>query len=317
MDRSLGVCLALRGVPGSGKTRFAEEYGKLFGVHYTELDSPAQVAKDFNSYLQYMCLVVINEAVWTNDKAIANRMKRLITDTWAHIEPKNVNAFDAQHYMRFIVITNEEQSVPKAIDDRRYVTIKVSDQHAKDRQYFRAIETEMNHGGRERLLYMLLHEVRIPEDFSYDSFPRTEENATQIVHGMEPHERYYYDVLCDGGFGEYLSFTFEEARAPALIQWSEQELMITKSDFYAGYRELCRITGVERRKQLSKVGLKKALERFFPPELTETSQRYPTGTSPTERVFIFPTLADCRAAFQRVSPDVTFEPQHLEEDCDV
>ena len=56
--RKSGTALAIRGLQGTGKTKFAEVFGSLFGSHYVVAADPRYITGHFNSHLS-ACLLLL------------------------------------------------------------------------------------------------------------------------------------------------------------------------------------------------------------------------------------------------------------------
>jgi hypothetical protein len=71
----LGVAPVLRGRMGSDKTKVGEVFGRIFPRLYFLVDDARYVTGHFNAHMA-TCLLL---AVWADDKAVARRLKGIIT----------------------------------------------------------------------------------------------------------------------------------------------------------------------------------------------------------------------------------------------
>ena len=140
----IGVSLVLKGKMGSGKTKVGEVIGSLFPQHYFLVDNPRYVTGNFNAHMATCLLLQSDEAVWAGDKAAEGRLKGLITSPIQQIEAKGVDPIRLPNYVRLIMTSNEDWSVPAGVDERRFCVLEVDQRCAKNHEYFREMDEELN-----------------------------------------------------------------------------------------------------------------------------------------------------------------------------
>ena len=70
---------------------------------------------------------------------------------------KGVDVQSSRNFARIIMSSNNEWIVPASVDQRRFVVIEASSARIQDSEYFRAIADEMDTGGREALMHVLVN----------------------------------------------------------------------------------------------------------------------------------------------------------------
>ena len=180
--------LSLRGDPGCGKGVFALGYGSLFGRHFLHATHRDHVTGRFNKHQAEACLIFVDEALYSQIKGDAQILKTLTTETTKLLEPKGIDAVQVDNYARLIFSTNDPHPIMIEYNDRRYVAIYVrthpawaglpDEQAAPIRKaYFQPILDQMNNGGREALLGLLLN--RDISKFNAEAIPATKERELQ------------------------------------------------------------------------------------------------------------------------------------------
>lgn len=151
-----GVSIVLRGGQGTGKGSFVSYFGKLFGQHFLQVNSPRHLLGNFNAYLSDVSILFADEAFWAGDRAAEGVLKGLVTEDMLMIEFKGRDAFPVKNNIRLIAVSNHGWVVPAGLDERRFAVFDVSEDRKRDSGYFSALAAEMNNGGPEALLSFLL-----------------------------------------------------------------------------------------------------------------------------------------------------------------
>lgn len=278
-----GVALVLRGRQGTGKGIFAKGFGSLFVPHFAHITNSHQLVGRFNALLKQAILVFADEAFWAGDKQAEGTLNALITEETHNIEPKGVDPFSVKNFMHLIVASNHEWVVPAASEARRWLVLDVSGAHLQDHDYFKAISEQMKNGGREALLYELLHYDG--RDVDLWTVPKTAALADQKVHSMTPVEKFWFNCLKAGSqLGERRT---RDGYHPD-CGWQET---VRAGALYDAYVASAQQAGVTRRAM--EMELADALKRMVP-EVTHGRVRVDGGQT---RGWTFPSLEKCRAAF--------------------
>tara|TARA_E500000305_G_scaffold48759_1_gene38094 strand:+ start:527 stop:2656 length:2130 start_codon:yes stop_codon:yes gene_type:complete len=275
MDRP-GTALAMTGKQGTGKGVFASEIGALLGTHYSHVTKAVQIGGRFNTVTQNALLIFGDEMPLAKKVQLMDAFKALITEDTNRIEPKGVNSFSVQNYLRLILATNEHHVIPASLDDRRFLVLQVSDAHQGDIEYFAAIAEEMENGGRAALLHYLL-------DYDYSEVnlrqvPQTEAMRDQKLMSLSPVTRFIYDRLMEG------------IQRPSEDEWAAE---VRTEDFYTAFCE-GRYTSRGQAQIGNSVFGKELVAVLQLP--TPAQRRTCYGTR--KKHYLFPDLETCREAFE-------------------
>jgi len=190
------VALVLRGPKGTGKGTFANLFGAIFGRHFMAVSHRSHVIGHFNSHLKHTALLFVDEGFWAGDQEGEGVLKMLRTEPNLPIEPKGFDVETCPNRLHVIIASNESWVVPARGMERRFCVLDVSDEHAKDYDYFAAIRAQMKDGGYGAMLHDLL-EADISH-FQVREAPSTEALIDQIVHSLKPFEAWWFGRLSEG-----------------------------------------------------------------------------------------------------------------------
>ena len=223
----------------------------------------------------------MDEGFWAGDKAAEGVIKGMITEDQILVEPKGKDAFAVKNHIRLIVASNNDWVVPAGLEERRFLVLDVSDKHMQDRPYFDEIFAQMNNGGREAMLYDLLH-----HDFSgvdLRSIPRTEALMDQIASSMSPVRKFWYERLNRG--------TLRESDS----EWMK---VIPTEQLYEGYLRFADKIG--GRHQLTPTEFGKEIRKLCPRVIKQKMQSGHHYDNGRKNHYVFPALDECRKAFEQL-----------------
>ncbi len=271
----LATALVLRGLQGTGKNRFVECFGRLFGPYFLTVTSLEHITGKFNSHLKYAYLLHANEALWGGSRKEIGALKAFITDPTIIIEGKGKDAIPIDNCRHLIVSSNEEWAVPLDLDDRRFFVLNISPHRKGDQPYFQALTDQMDKKGLSALLFDLLHEdldafdprKMPPNDFGFDIKMKTANSS----------EKFLFAALQDGRFNVGSMKTGE---------WGP----LSCENLYDNYRAWCQREGL-RQEASSDFG--KRLKKLLSIEKTHRS----VG-GVREWWYKLPSLEECRKRFQ-------------------
>lgn len=266
-----GVVLVLKGKQGTGKGMLVNNFGKIFGQHYKHIISPHLLTGRFNDHLKDCLLMFVDESFWAGDKQGEGPLKGMITESHFHVEAKHKQAFLIKNHTNFIFASNNSWVVPADTEERRFFCIDVSDTKIKNSKYFGEIQTQMDNGGREAMLYSLLH-LNIT-DFDFRNFPRREALLNQILHSWPSPKKFWFECLRNGSFGKQNYWPLEYPTA----------------DFYELFTTFSKVAGDRFLTQ----------DKMFGKQIRELCpgiERKQKGNG--ERYYRFPSLNDCRTALE-------------------
>jgi hypothetical protein len=300
------VAIVLRGTRGTGKSFFARTFGSLWGRHFMQVADPKFLVGSFNQHLRDCVVLFGDEAFYAGDRKHESVLKTLITEELLTVEAKYADAETAANYVHLIMASNEDWVVPAGFRERRFLVLDVGDEHAKDNQYFAAIQNQMDGGGREALLHLLLSWDL--SEFDVRDVPATRALAEQQVHSMTGLYAWWRSKLYDGA---------------VLDTDDDWERKVPCSTL--GYDLRSHMQGFSRDKfTLNRLDL--FLKKVLPGGLSRRRLREPMevrgldGTlvvSSRPRAYILPSLEDCRAHWNaHIEADVEWPETDREEDAD-
>jgi hypothetical protein len=190
------VALVMRSREGTGKGVAAKMFGTLFGAHFRHIVHAQHLTGHFNAHLQHCSALFADEAFFAGDRAHESILKALITEETLLIEPKGIDPFSVRNCIHLIMSSNADWVVPAGADARRYFVLNVSDAHMQDHKYFAAIVKQMDNGGREALLHLLLN--RDLSDFNVRAVPQTKALAEQKAHSRRGIDRLVETIAHEG-----------------------------------------------------------------------------------------------------------------------
>jgi hypothetical protein len=201
------VAIVVRGEKGTGKSKFAEVFGALFGRHFIPLSNPAHLVGSFNIHLRDAVVVFADEAFFAGDKRHTNVLKHLITGPEMAVTPKGVDTGFSANFVHLIMASNESHVIPASGNERRFLMLEVGNQNMEDFEFFSALDKQMDNGGFEGLLHMLM--TRDISNFLVQKVPRTAALHQQKLHGLNPTQQWWIQVLENGAVGDDSSWQSE------------------------------------------------------------------------------------------------------------
>lgn len=148
--------IVIHGPQGTGKSRFFEAYGQIFGPYFQVIGQDALEDK-FNSDWAEKKLFVIGDEILARQDMYhtKNRLKGFITSPKIRVNPKGVAAHTEKNQMNIVFLSNERQPLVLENDDRRHAVIWVPPK--LDDEFFALVNDEIDHGGVEALHDYLLN----------------------------------------------------------------------------------------------------------------------------------------------------------------
>ena len=280
--RPAETAVALRGIQGSGKSITGRLFGKLFGRHFVRVCNPKHLTGNFNAHLHQCVVLLADEVFGSNNRTAEGTLLTLISEEEIQIERKGFDTRSAKNCVHLIMTSNSDWMVPAHHTDRRFAIFDLADTHAEDHPYFEAMEAEMVAGGYEAMLYDLKQ-----LDFSTVNVrkaPKTEALREQKIASLSPGERWWYDRLMTGSI---------------LRDHSTWQTVIPREDLHEEYGKAL---GGSRKKESTTTELGMLLHRLVP-GLSDTRRKMPPIGGSRKRCWQFPSLDDCREAFDHYTQD--------------
>lgn len=280
------VAVILRGRMGTGKGVFVKGFGSLWGRHFLQITDSKHLIGSFNAHLRDCVVLFADEAFYAGDKKHEAILKGLVTEETIMIEAKGVDAEASPNFVHLIMASNSDWVVPAGADERRYFVLDISDVRMQDKAYFKAIRTEMDNGGREALLHMLMS--RDITGFEVRHFPQTAALQDQKILSLDQDEVWWYEKLTDGRILRHQD------------SWPES---VTKNDLQRDYLNWCDQQKVMRR--MSPVAMRRFLKKVMPKNYPVATQifadvnyqdSFGQETYRKEKVWNYhlPTIQECR-----------------------
>lgn len=227
-----GSCVVLRGVEGCGKGAWADTFGQLLGKHYTHIIDSERMTTKFNALTAESILVFADEVLWPGDRKAANILKGMVTEKRVVREAKGVDSVEMDSLMHVVIASNEDWIVPAGAESRRWLVLNVSKAVAKNKGYFDALFKELNSGGKEALLYLLLNrKVTRNLRTAPDTIGLQEQRGMSHSHDSMLH--FFSEILARGGF---LAMDVE-AKMGDDLKWPNK---LSVFELFTEYRTYCR-----------------------------------------------------------------------------
>lgn len=209
-----GVALVMKGRKGVGKNVLLDCVGTLFRPNYMVTAQKRHMTGNFNSHMENLLLLVLDEAFWSGSKEDAGILKALITAPDLEIERKGVDSYTVKSRLRTAIIGNEDWIVPASEDERRYAVFNVGESRMQDTIFFTALNEGMNAGGNRYLLTKLMQFDLSKMDIR--NAPQTEGLAEQKENSLSPVEKWWFDSISQGYFD---GLSFNEGEWVTRIDW--------------------------------------------------------------------------------------------------
>lgn len=190
------TAIVMRGRQGVGKSFFVKTFGALFGRHFLHISDPKHLIGSFNAHLRDCVVLFADEAFYAGDKKHEGVLKMLVTEETLTIEAKGVDVEVSPNCVHLLMASNSDWVVPAGYNERRFLVLDVGDRCMQKREYFKAIQEEMNAGGYEALLHFL--RKRNLRDFSVRRVPETAALMEQKVMHYDLEEEWWYAKLQAG-----------------------------------------------------------------------------------------------------------------------
>lgn len=282
-----GVAMVLRGKKRIGKDTIADYFAGLIKRYHVTVANQDQMVGKFNAHQERCLLLHVQEGFWAGNKQAEGSLKYLITSTSVLIEPKSVNAFTVDSYLRLFISSNEDWVVPATADEGRYFVLDVSDKRKDDHKYFGAMKHEMMNGGLEALLhYLQKYDL---SKFEVRKVPDTNALADQKIQGLKNLDKWWFSML-ESGEPE---FEFQNVKG-IVADWNTEAIVVDRDDFrnvYSAWMRHQRYDGSE----LVKFMIGKRLRELCP----QIEDRRRRDGAKQIWTYVIPSLPQCRAEFSK------------------
>ena len=274
-----GVAVVLLGSRGTGKSFFANQFAKIFGIgrHAFIASDDRLITGRFNSHLSAIVFLLAEEAFDIRDKRHESVLKELITGETLVIERKGVDVRQMKNCVHLMMTSNNEKVIPAGDHERRFLVLRVGEAVRQSTEYFAQIDQDMRRGGLENLLHHLLG-VDL-ENFNVSKIPATVELTEQQDHNLSREDDWLWSKLESGVW-------LQTMRVP----WIGP---VVKEVLHREYLQTMASLNVGKPMSLRQFGM--WLKRALPG--TTDKQMAPGRDRSRPWTFVFQDLEKCRAAF--------------------
>jgi hypothetical protein len=156
-ERPETAIVLLSRAQGTGKTTLSYVMRDIFGKHGRVISSKQRLLSQFNAELETTCWVSGEEMLWSGDKGGADALKSVITGDTITLEIKNGARWDVPNRLHILMTTNHEHAIAAGVHERRHFVLEVSDEKAQQNGWFDPLYRDLNDGGKEQFLWLLLN----------------------------------------------------------------------------------------------------------------------------------------------------------------
>ena len=268
-----GTCPVLRGEQGIGKSFFVSCIGGILGDHtFWEISEPELLIGRFSGHFKGKLLICADEGSFASKKAEA-RLKNLITADKQAIEEKHKNPIIIDNHMRIIITGNDPKIINASRDERRYLVLNVSSDKKNNAAYWDHMHEWKRNGGLAALHHYLKH-LDI-SGVNLRQVPTTLALMEQKLANLDDIEQWIYDVLRRGYFA-----------VPERWGCPIHGDCLRKS--------FCEYYGLKVPMSAHDSRIGRKINEIFP-DVKKERKRY---HSRLEYRYIFPSLKECRGAFE-------------------
>jgi hypothetical protein len=169
-DKAMWAPLWISPKKGIGKNWITNLLGECYGLRNFKPNLKYKhVTGKFNSWIIGSQFAIINEVFLSNNynkkQELSEEIKDLITEPYAHIEEKFRRGFDYPNTCNFILISNHEDCMNVADDERRYYIVKCTNV-VRYRDYWKP-RWEWALGDGKRFLMHHLQNIKIKDPDLY------------------------------------------------------------------------------------------------------------------------------------------------------
>ncbi|MPS28830.1 MAG: hypothetical protein E2576_11955 [Alcaligenaceae bacterium] len=277
------VAIAFKGAKGTGKGTLGRVLQSLAGAHGLHISSPEHITGRFNSHLQNCILLFADEAFWAGDKTGEAKLKALVTEPTVAYEGKGRDAVMGKNLIHIIMASNSDWVVPAGLDgERRFAVFEVNESRKDDHAFFRALNRQLDEGGRAAFLHDMLAR-NVVGWHPRNDIPQNSALAEQKLRGMEPEFAWWHSLLYTGELPGY-----DEDR-----DWSGGPVELDKSELYDSYLSFAR----NRTKHPRPLP---GLARVLLAKVGVTTRQIRSGTRKDRWVYVVPDLGQARAKFAEI-----------------
>lgn len=231
--------IVIKSIEGVGKdiiTNIFSEY--IFNYHSLVVTKKQDILGTFNDKLAESIFVVLNEFHWTGNGEQQGSLKALATDSTMTMEKKFMPKITVNNCTHIMITTNNDWSAPLDRTDRRYLILQANNDVAGHPTYFSKLANNIQNGGREALLYLLLN--RDISNFKPSEIPliNIESRRSIKLKGASSEIKWLIDLLEDETIFEINGMS--SGFIDKYEQWETQSMNLDKKSIINHYQDFCK-----------------------------------------------------------------------------
>lgn len=273
-----GIMPVLLGGQGTGKGTYFQLLKKIWSHSILLVSDVSHVVGGYNAALEHNYVVCMDEALFSGDRKAADRLKSLITEPTITIEAKYQPRRTIQSYHRYFAASNRAHFAQVDEDDRRFLFLRVSEEHKGDYAYWDAFHSAISDPATIAAFLFCLQRYPLG-DFNVRQRPTTSEHMDQKLRSLTGFDRYWYECLQVG-----------KPTGAVGPEWA-QSTFVSTENLQRGLNEYQK--GTRRWDPPQGRDIRTALERLCPSATKQRRMRQ----NRQERGYILPSLPDARAEF--------------------
>lgn len=195
---------------------------------------PSHGLGNFNDQLRGKWFLFLDECSFAGDRKLADKIKSLAVAQTTPIEGKGLPVISLPAALNIYLATNHEHAANAELHDQRYWFLRVNPSKAGDHDYFTGLYDEIENGGREAFLHLLLN--RDVSDFKPQrDLPRENEMLADVKRrSLFPgHVAQWLQESLEAGELLWVRGRADENHR----QWADGHDSVQGSLLHAGYRE--------------------------------------------------------------------------------
>jgi len=215
--RKINFAVLLRSKQGVGKDLMLQPLVELLGKHNVKSIPAGVLDEGFSDYMKAR-LVIVEELPPYHKKDVYERLKSLVASAqeFTRVNEKNIPAYQIRNLQAWVLMSNHENAMALAEDDRRYFVIG-SDVEKREPEYYEATARAFKSRAVLSKLYRWLLDRDLSRFNPMAAPPMTHAKAMMIEHARPPLDRWFDHIFSDEGiFAERTLITVSEIEAEAL-----------------------------------------------------------------------------------------------------
>ena len=183
----VGLVLISKKQQTAGKSLFNECFGNyILGFKYTQvLNDVDNLFERFNIHQLTKLFTILDEATFSGDRKIANKMKNKITQPTCYYEIKGKERFENRDFNNFVFLSNNDVPLHIEQTDSRFAVFECSDVKEHDVIYFTILAKAFENTVLCDKFHRYLLDIDL-SDFNMKNIPKTEIKKNIIEENQNP-----------------------------------------------------------------------------------------------------------------------------------